>query len=275
VTKSVTTGTHLALLWWNKEKLHTRTFMKTPPSDQHPAPVSSPLSLLLSPIRLAWQLIYRLVRPVRSRTIKQPIGQPQPKPVPNHVYWEGVRLQLPGDGVGPLFHRRYWVDIAHPRQRAETVMAAIQHNVGAFAPKDLADFKKVKGHPDKLAVGDEFAIEILGPWNGAVRVIEVTPRSFAMVTLEGHPEAGQICFQIAASPIAPRALRFSILSWARSRDMLVSLTYHEGAVGKVVQENVWVAFCERVVEASGGEMLGEPNVVTEEREFTGEVVPVG
>jgi hypothetical protein len=248
--------------------------MKPVNSDQHPAPISSPLSLLLSPFQLIGQLIYRRLRPVRSYTTNQPISHEQPQPVPSELYWDGVRLQLPSDGVGPLFHRRYWVDIAHAKQRPETVMALIQENVGAFAPPELAKFTKVKGHPQQMAVGDEYAIEILGPWNGAVRVIEVNPRSFAFVTLEGHPEAGQICFQIGSSPVAPRTLRFSIMSWARSRDMLVSLTYHEGGVGKVVQENVWVAFCEKVIEACGGEIIGEPNVVTEEREFKEEVVPL-
>jgi hypothetical protein len=56
--------------------------------------------------------------------------------------------------------------------------------------------------------------------------------------------------------------------------MLVSLSYHEGKIGKVIQENAWVTFCERVVKASGGTQVDEVQVATEERDDDGEVVPI-
>jgi hypothetical protein len=197
-----------------------------------------------------------------------------PRPVPKAVFWGRQRVQLPGDGVGPLFHRRYFVDFDAPRLRLRPLMDKIKAELAEFSPKLLADFTKVKGLPGEMQVGDEYTIEILGPWNGDVRVSEVTPTSFTFVTLEGHPEAGQITFALRRQPTRPWAVRFEISSWARSRDMLVSLGYHEGKIGKVIQENAWTTFCERVVEASGGKARGEVQVVTEERSETGEVVAV-
>jgi len=200
--------------------------------------------------------------------------RPRPRPVPRRLMWGKQRVQLPGDGYGVLFHRRYWVDIDRPKLSAKALIEHVKCDVGAFCPRLLADFKKSLGHPTAMRPGDEYAITILGPWNGVVRVVEATPTSFTFVTLEGHPEAGQITFSARRHTTRPRTLRFEIQSWARSRDMLVSLGYHEGRIGKAIQKNAWVAFCERVAEESGGAILGEVQVATEELGEQGGVVPV-
>jgi Domain of unknown function (DUF1990) len=198
----------------------------------------------------------------------------RPRPVPQEVLWGRQRVQLPGEGYGLLFHRRYYVDLQAPRLRMRSLMDRIKAELRDFSPRVLADFQKVKGDPRVMQVGDEYQITILGPWNGDVRVAEVGPTSFTFVTLEGHPEAGQITFSLCRRPLRPWVVRFEISSWARSRDMLVSLGYHEGKLGKEIQKNAWVTFCERVVEASGGRAYGKVEVITEERDEQGEVVPV-
>ncbi len=198
----------------------------------------------------------------------------RPRPVPKELFWGRKRVQLPGDGYGILFHRRYLVEIARPRHNARALMDQIKAELPEFSPRLLADFNKAKGDQHQMRVGDEYKITLIGPWNGSVRVSEVTPRSFTFVTLEGHPEAGQITFELSRATLRPWAMRFEISSWARSRDMIVSLSYHEGKLGKAIQQNAWVTFCERVVEASGGTAIGEVQVVTEERGEQGEVVPV-
>lgn len=198
----------------------------------------------------------------------------RPRPVPRWLLKGAHRAQLAQEGHGILFHRRYRVVIDRPRLKARALMDAVKADVHAFSPTLLADFKKSKGAPHTMRPGDEYAINILGPWNGKVRVTEVTPTSFTFVTLKGHPEAGQITFAVTHHGTAPGALCFEINSWARSRDALVSLSYHEGKIGKKVQENSWVTFCERVVEASGGVQHGEIEVTTDELDKKGEVVPL-
>jgi hypothetical protein len=184
--------------------------------------------------------------------------------VPAHLSWRGRKLQLPADGDGPLFHRRYEVNIAGATVGVQLLFAQIVRDLPQFAPETLAKFKKVKGDASRMRVGDEYDIEILGPWNGAVRVSEVDDSSFTFVTLEGHPEAGQISFRLQQRE---QHILFAILSWARSRDMLVGLSYQQAQVGKEVQKEVWIEFCERVVEASGGEQIGDIEVITEEMPF--------
>jgi hypothetical protein len=218
---------------------------------------------------LAWA-VRRIQNSSYTPVTSTQISAERPVAVPRMLYWDDEPLQLTADGDGPLYHRRYRADIARPGMSAEALMRAIQRDVNALSPQTHAQFRKRIGHPQRMAVGDRYDITIAGPWNGAVRVVEVGPRSFSFVTVEGHPEAGQIRFRIGKHPGQPDALRFEILSWARSRDALVSLAYEAG--GKAIQKDAWVRFCQQVAEISRGELIDKVQVLTEERPFTGEVV---
>ena len=211
---------------------------------------------------------------VGLKVIRALTAHRRPRPIPRELLWGEHRLQLPGDGVGTLFHRRYSVLVKNPALGDRELMDHVKADLRQLSPKHLADFRKVRGHPRRMAVGDEYKIVIMGPWNGSVRVIEVTPTSFTFVTLKGHPEAGQITFALDRSDLRPGCVRFEINSWARSRDMLVSLGYEHAGIGKEIQKNAWVSFCQAVVAASGGEAAGEIEVVTEERTAGGEVIPI-
>jgi hypothetical protein len=210
----------------------------------------------------------RLIRPP---TIEEqipeamPMEQPSIVPIATH----GTRaVQLPVDGDGALIHRRYSVQIAGSRLTASALIREVGLRFSQLTPGALAEFEKVKGKPWSLEVGDEFDIVMLGPWNGSVRVCKVLPESFCFVTLEGHPEAGQIRFRTV--PGQGGALTFEIVSWARSRDSLVGLAY--GAGGKEVQKSTWVQFLEAIVELSGGVQLAEITVETQEKPFEGAVI---
>ncbi len=173
--------------------------------------------------------------------------------------------QTASDGTGPLFERRYYIDIEQPQKSAGKLLREIMCDVEKFSPDLLADFRKQKGEPHELRVDDEFQIRILGPWNGTVRVSEIGKSYFEFVTLEGHPEAGRIRFSVRRVADRPNTIRFQIRSWARSRDGLVAFTYGTLGVGKRVQEQTWRTFCERVAEQCGGQPAGPVVVETVER----------
>ena len=170
--------------------------------------------------------------------------------------------QPAAQGTGPELARRYYLDVARPHLAPAQLMAAVQADLPRFSPGLLADFEQTRGTPGVLHVGDEFHIKILGPWNGSVRVTQVSPTAFELVTLEGHPEAGRIHFEAHALDGRPDALRFEISSRARSRDGLVAFAYDTIGGGKLMQEATWVEFCERVGAASGGQALGPVVVET-------------
>jgi len=168
-------------------------------------------------------------------------------------------------GDGPALERRYYLDVARPHHAPARLMALVQADLPRFSPGLLADFEQTNGERGRLRVGDEFHIKILGPWNGSVRVTQVGATFFELVTLEGHPEAGRIRFEVHALDNYPDALRFEIRSLAGSRDGLVAFAYDTLGGGRLMQEATWVEFCQRVGQASGGQALGPVVVETVRR----------
>ena len=174
--------------------------------------------------------------------------------------------QTASTGADNLLERRYWVEFQRPSLSGRELMDDIKVNIEEYAPGLLAEFEKTVGEPRTLRVGDQFGIRILGPWNGDVRVTAVADTSFTFETLEGHPEAGTICFSLTPHEHFADAWHFEIRSLAASRDGLVAFTYDTLGVGKKMQQTTWVTFCQRVLEKSGGEALGDIQVRTLDKE---------
>lgn len=172
-----------------------------------------------------------------------------------------TELQPQEEGYGPLFHRRYQTQIRKPRRAAEALMGEIRRNINKPAPSSFARFQKVVGQDGPLALGDEYLVRMPGPWDGPVRVVDVSPRSFRFATLRGHLEAGQIEFRVADGQDGE--LCFQIESRARSSSRLTNLLYHHLRMSKEVQAHMWVSFLEGVVRLSGGRMTGGVKIETE------------
>lgn len=181
----------------------------------------------------------------------------RPPPLPDRL--SGHDLQLPQDGVGPLYHRLYQVRIRNVGVSPEALVARLGADLNCASPTELARFFKTSGASGTLAVGDEFLVRMPGPWDGPVRVVEATPTSFRLVTLAGHLEAGQIEFRASERD---GELRFEIESWARSGDRLSNLLYHHLRMAKEVQLHMWTSFLERIAKLAGGRITGGIEIVS-------------
>src|SRR4051794_6942638 len=178
-----------------------------------------------------------------------------PPPFPEHVAREN--LQPPDHGVGPLFHRTYRTRIRDAGLSAERLFAAIRADPNRVAPTEFARFFKVEGDGEEMRVGDEYVVRMPGPWDGPVRVVEVTPRSFRLATLNGHLEAGQIEFSASDGD----ELVVGIESWSRSGDRLSDLLYQRLRMAKEIQLHMWTSFLEQVAKLAGGRMSGGIEIV--------------
>ena len=168
------------------------------------------------------------------------------------------------DGSGPLFHRLYRTHIRESRVGAIELMEKLQADLNVASPTKFARFQVVLGEPGRLAIGDEYVVRMPGPWDGPVRVIDVSRCSFRLATLAGHLEAGQIEFRASSSDTE---MAFEIESWARSGGSLVNLLYHRLRMAKEVQAHMWISFLERVVQLAGGHMTGGIDLATERIEM--------
>jgi hypothetical protein len=210
----------------------------------------------------SWNYMWRTT-PMHRREECGTRDQDAPPPLPEHVARE--ELQLPEDGVGPLFHRTYRTRIHDADVSAEQLVAAIRTNPNRVSPTEFARFFKVHGDGEEMRVGDEYVVRMPGPWDGPVRVVEVTPCAFRLATLSGHLEAGQIKFSAAAGD----QLVFAIESWACSGDRLSDLLYQHLRMAKEIQLHMWTSFLERVAKLAGGGMSGGIEIVTRRVEDIG------
>jgi len=185
----------------------------------------------------------------RSELLGEP-GADDPPPIPTDV--DNAEIQVPEDGAGPLFHRIYSARIRDAELSPEKLFERLASNLNAVAPSEFARFEKVLGDEGLLEVGDEFVVRMPGPWDGPVRVVDHTPCSFRLMTLDGHLEAGQIEFRATSDEF----LVFEIESWARSGDRLSDLLYDRLRMSKEIQLHMWTSVVERVAKLSGGRLTG-------------------
>ncbi len=207
-----------------------------------------------------WDYLWRSTPLHRHEVVRGEAG-PQCREPEYPAAVSGDEVQGVGAGTGPLFHRRYRTCIRDSATTPEQVIEALKRNLNRAAPTSFARFQKVLGPDDAMDVGDEYVVRMPGPWDGPVRVIDSTPRSFRFATLEGHLEAGQIEFR--ARPAAGGELVIEIESWARSSSRLANLLYHRLRMSKEVQAHMWISFLEGVVRLAEGDMTGGVSIETE------------
>jgi hypothetical protein len=204
-----------------------------------------------------WHYMWRIT-PLHRRELAGSPEEDGPPSLPPTLARD--ELQLADDGVGALFHRRYQVRIVQPELAAEELFERILADPNTVAPTEFARFRKVRGDAGHMAAADEYVVRMPGPWDGPVRVVEVTPTSFRLATLVGHLEAGQIEFR--AEPAGDGDILFTIESWARSGDRLSRLMYQGLRMAKEVQLHMWTSFLERAVKLAGGRLEGGIDVET-------------
>jgi Domain of unknown function (DUF1990) len=204
----------------------------------------------------SWAYMWRTT-PFHRREEAGALADDAPPDLPPGVSADEVQHE--SDGAGPLFHRRYVALVREPRLSPEELIARVAGDLNAVTPTEFAVFQKVHGDDEGMRVGDEYVVRMAAPWDGPVRVVHRTPRSFRFATLDGHLEAGQIEFR--AEP-APEGLRFEIESWARSGDRFSNVLYNHVRMAKEIQLHMWTSFLERVAKASGGRLKGGIDIHT-------------
>jgi hypothetical protein len=203
-----------------------------------------PVGLLLT----AWAYLWR-VTPMHRREVHGAMAEHGGPALPADRPLDGIQQEH--EGRGAFLRRRYRVDVVDGRFDAAQLMACVRDDIDRVVPGGLARFKKVRGDDGPLALGDEYVVRMPGPWDGPVRVVEVTPTSFRLATLDGHLEAGQIEWR--ATDLAD-ALRFEVESWSRPGDRLSELAHHRVRMAKEVQLHMWTSVLERVVRRCKGRM---------------------
>lgn len=191
-----------------------------------------------------------LTFPLPVHRIDRRHAGPDPGPTDRPVGGDADDVQPRASGAGPSLRRRYSIRIGHPYRCAEDVIALVRRDPNVAAPFRVARFVKTSGRLGRMRVGDEYLVWMPGPWNGPVRVANVTATSFRLSTLRGHMEAGEIEFR--ARDVGGDSLIFTIESSARSGSRPFWLVYGPLRVAREAQLHMWVQFCAGVARLAGG-----------------------
>ena len=167
-------------------------------------------------------------------------------------------LQLAEHGVGPLFHRRFRVRIGGARNTASELIGEVADDFARFVPREVVGVRTSNGESG-LRTGDEFVVQMPGPWDGPVRVVHRDPTCLRLATLRGHLEAGQVQFH--AEPDGEQ-LVFTIEAWARPSTRAVHLLYSHLRLAKEIQLNMWVRFCRAAAKRTGGRPIDGVHIRT-------------
>jgi hypothetical protein len=160
-------------------------------------------------------------------------------------------LQPASQGVGPLQQRDYWGVIRGCRFGPALLMDYVRRHFAELPPAELADFHAAAdGAPVEL--GDELEITLPGAGKVGVRVIHLTPHSFTVATLRGHPIAGRITF--GAYPNPRGDVIFHIRSRARFATSLQRLGHY--LAGEPMQSATWTDFIDRLAHTVGEGVIG-------------------
>ena len=177
------------------------------------------------------------------------------------------QVQLAASGVGPLFHRRFWVNIADSPLSPAELLSAVVGGFHRFVPREVVGVRRKGDGP--LRVGEELVVEMPGPWDGPVRVVQLDDGCLRLVTMQGHLEAGQVRFRALERS---GVLVFEVEAWARCATPLVHLLYVRIRLAKEIQFNLWVRVCLSAVRASRGRLVDGVHVST--RYVAAEALPV-
>ncbi len=161
---------------------------------------------------------------------------------------KSLNVQTQSEGAGPTYHRVYAVDLPVPYDQAMKTMKLMMGDPNQFSPKMIATFEKTRGEAGVLRVDDEFMVHITGPWQGPVRVSQVTDSSFTLLTLNGHMEAGHIHFRMVNRHNGNG--RFEIESLTRSKDQIVDFLYDKLRLAQFAQTQMWESFCKSFAQKS-------------------------
>jgi hypothetical protein len=212
----------------------------------------APLGVILT----AWSYLWR-VTPVHRCEGQGSMADDMPAELPRGVSHDGV--QMPETGSGPFFRRTYTGKVREARMGAAELIERLCADPNRVTPLALARFVKTTGEPWQTKVGDEFVIRMPGPWDGPVRVIEMTRTSFRLATLAGHLEAGQIEWRAFDRD---GGLTFQVESRSRPGDRFSELLHSRLPLAKEIQLHMWTSVVEHVAKESGGRLTGGVHVET-------------
>ena len=209
---------------------------------------------LLGTLLVSWRYMWT-VTPLHREEVRGGDDEDLPPTIPAELLDDQV--QLAASGVGALFHRRFWVQIADSRLGPDELLSAVLGRFHRFVPREVVAIRRERG--GRLTLGEELVVQMPGPWDGPVRVVQASEGCLRLATLQGHLEAGQVRFRAYEQG---DVLVFEVEAWARCATALVHLLYVRLRLAKEIQLNMWVRFCRSAERIAQGRLVDGVHIST-------------
>lgn len=208
------------------------------------------VSIPLDDAKLKMLLEENIVKPASNNALRKVFGV-VPTPLADGLAFlvDAQPEQEPGDGVGPLQRKRFWADIDGAPVDSKELMELICEQCTDLM---TVEFATEPDTPQKIVERATLTASLPFRGNIQVRVAKVTPTSFTLVTLRGHPLAGIVRFDTRS--VNKSTVRFRITVAARAATMFDWLAMT--TVGRVMQDQNWITVVDRVIALSGGRSDG-------------------
>jgi hypothetical protein len=108
----------------------------------------------------SWRYLWRTT-PLYRDEVEGNLESDSPPALPAEVQHD--EIQIPKDGAGPLFRRRYRVRIRSSDLSAEELVRRVAAEPDSVAPSEFATFRKLNGAEGRMQVNDEYVVRMAGP----------------------------------------------------------------------------------------------------------------
>jgi uncharacterized protein YbjT (DUF2867 family) len=154
--------------------------------------------------------------------------------------------QVSSEGVGTLKRKRYWADIAGASHSADSLFALFRTRFDDVTPV-FVDAKAEPRTTDVISEGETLTLALPMRGHVQVRVAAIEPRRVTLLTLEGHPLAGAVCFLCESRG---EHVRFQVEVYDRPANVIDFIAMR--AVGDRLQDHTWAHVVDSMVQLSGG-----------------------
>jgi len=151
-------------------------------------------------------------------------------------------------GIGPLRAKRYWADIRGASMGPDELFALVRARFGQLMPS-IVEAEAEPGTLSTIEPGVTLTLSLPARGHVQVRVdeLDLPSRRFSLVTVDGHPLAGAVRFEVS---VRGEAIRFEIQVYDRPATLADFVVMR--AFGDALQAIAWTRLVENVMRASGG-----------------------
>ena len=152
-----------------------------------------------------------------------------------------LSLQDLEDGTGNLYRKTFEIKISGTYAELEEKFLEFKKDMNSFSTNPIIKLPKNENKGVPVTEGNRLIVELLGPYNGPMEVVQADRKTLKLQTLEHHPKVGSISFSVDARDFYQNVFRVETES--RSKDFFFHIAKSKTKVISAIEDSVWKELC--------------------------------